>query len=302
MIAAPNPSQSPRGGNGRVASFSNTFWGYGEPIRYVDSGLSKETYIKEKLGPLREQRELLREQRAAEYAKIKANAAEAREAAMQRRREQREARERAKREAHEREQAVMMLQRNVRRYHNRKNMKDTASLNINDLGSAAAIALEKRRRGALCIEAAFSAWREREKPSARYELRQRLQAASKLQNHFRMSKIRGDYLLRLSWACIKQNEDYFATLKHQLESEASEKIQASWRGGKVRNPKGFQRRRQAEAAVVLQSSFRGHKSRKHDLPFVPKKKGKGSKRSRELPRGQGNYPSRRSGTFPRDGS
>ena len=77
MIAAPNPSQSPRGGNGRVASFSNTFWGYGEPIRYVDSGLSKETYIKEKLGPLREQRELLREQRAAEYAKIKANAAEA---------------------------------------------------------------------------------------------------------------------------------------------------------------------------------------------------------------------------------
>ena len=268
----------------------------------MDSGLSKETYIKEKLGPLREQRELLREQRAAEYAKIKANAAEAREAAMQRRREQREARERAKREAHEREQAVMMLQRNVRRYHNRKNMKDTASLNINDLGSAAAIALEKRRRGALCIEAAFSAWREREKPSARYELRQRLQAASKLQNHFRMSKIRGDYLLRLSWACIKQNEDYFATLKHQLESEASEKIQASWRGGKVRNPKGFQRRRQAEAAVVLQSSFRGHKSRKHDLPFVPKKKGKGSKRSRELPRGQGNYPSRRSGTFPRDGS
>ena len=177
-------------------------------------------------------------------------------------------------------------------------------MNINDLGSAAAIELEKRRQSALHIEAEYSRWCARGKPYARYELRQRLQAACKLQNHFRMRKVRGDYLLHLSWACIKQNEDYFNTLKHRLESEASEKIQAHWRGGKVRNPKGFQRTRQTEAAVVVQSSYRGHKSRRQGLPTVPRsKKGKGAnKRSRELPRGLGNFPTRRGGTFPRDGS
>ena len=277
-----------------MATFSNTFWGYGEPIRYVDSGLSKETLIKEKLGPLREQRALLREQRALEYVKIKANAAEARQSAMKRRQEQREARARAKREAQEREVAARMLQRNIRHFNSRRRSKDSAVLNVKDLGSAAAHALENRRRAACTIEAKYSSWCERGKPQARYEMRRRLKAACTLQNHHRMRKVRGDFLLHLSWACIKQNEDYFETLKHRLESDASLKIQAHWRGGKIRNPKGSQRTRQNDAAVIVQSSYRGHKSRKQGMPTLPRPKKKGRLSSERR--------SRRGGTFPRDGS
>ena len=78
--------------------------------------------------------------------------------------------------------------------------------------------------------------------------------------------------------------------------EASQKIQAHWRGGKVRNPKGFQRTRENHAATVVQSSFRGHKARKEGKPTLPLPKK--TKKSRLL----SNRSTRRGGTFPRDGS
>ena len=271
---------------------------------------------------MKERNELMRQQRAAQYAQLRANAEAAREAAAQRRRERREARERALQLTEQQNVAASVLQRFVRKRQDQLRAQiemfapaHKRSELWNRGASHVAKELERRKIAVAKMQATYRSWVARGRPQSRYDQMERVRAACKLQAHTRMRQTRGEYLLRndmlVSRAILKQNEEYFETLKRQMDEEASLTIQTYYRGAKVRNSDGLKskharlrwRRKaqdpQVRAAIAMQAVFRGHKSRKGRSKAKAKPHARFSnpsftRRARE--------PMHRGGTFPRDGA
>ena len=229
---------------------------------------------------MKERNELMRQQRAAQYAQLRANAEAAREAAAQRRRERREARERALQLTEQQNVAASVLQRFVRKRQDQLRAQiemfapaHKRSELWNRGASHVAKELERRKIAVAKMQATYRSWVARGRPQSRYDQMERVRAACKLQAHTRMRQTRGEYLLRndmlVSRAILKQNEEYFETLKRQMDEEASLTIQTYYRGAKVRNSDGL-KSKHARASMAEEGAGSAGESRHRNAGRLPR--------------------------------